>query len=135
MDLVIAVVLAGALLAALFLLLGRIAEGRRSEDLGRVAAAPGGEKVGAPDHRVCPLCFTSLSRGERVASKLYPGEAGRIMRIYGCPHCWPATPSVPRICPVCGQALDARGWVTARYFERPGRGHVHVLGCTGCRDK
>jgi hypothetical protein len=62
------------------------------------------------------------------------------MHILGCPHCWPANASSTRACPVCGKALDAEGWVVARYFERPaspGRGperrHVHVLGCPNCR--
>ncbi len=47
---------------------------------------------------------------------------------------------MPRICPVCGRALEPEGWVVARYFERPGLGgvparrHVHVLGCAGCRE-
>jgi hypothetical protein len=145
MELVVAVVLAGALLGALFLLLGRLAAWRKSRILGRVMADPGaiegiassfGEgKAGSSAPRTCPLCFSALAAGERVSSKLFPGTSDRIMRIFGCPHCWPATPSTPRICPVCGQSLDAQGWVTARYFERPGRRHVHVLGCTSCRDK
>jgi hypothetical protein len=151
MELVAAVVLAGALLAALFLLLARLGEWRRSRVLGRIQPGPDSSKrfaasfaegSGGAERRACPLCCSELAGGERISSKLYPGKGDRIMRILGCPHCWPATPSVPRICPVCGQALDAKGWVTARYFERPaspGKGparrHVHVLGCTGCRDK
>jgi hypothetical protein len=141
MELAIAIVLAGALLAILFLLVGRLAAWRRARLLGRVMADPdaaariassfGEGKVG----RACPLCFSALEPSERISSQLFPGKGDRIMRIFGCPHCWPATPSVPRICPVCGKALDAQGWVTARYFERPGRRHVHVLGCTNCRDK
>jgi predicted amidophosphoribosyltransferase len=56
------------------------------------------------------------------------------MRIFGCPHCWPAAPEKrDRLCPVCGGLIDPRGYAIARYFERPGRKHVHVLGCTGCR--
>jgi hypothetical protein len=145
MELVVAVVLAGTLLAVLFLFLGRLASWRRSRVLGRIMTNPDSAehlassfsdgKPGAMGPRVCPLCFSVLAPTERIASKLYPGKSDRIMRILGCPHCWPATPSLPRICPVCGQALDAQGWVTARYFERPGRKHVHVLGCTSCRDK
>jgi len=151
MELVVAVVLAGTLLAALFLLLGRLAAWRRSRILGRIVMGPDAAgrfassfaegKPGAGG-RACPLCCSALDHGERISSQLFPGKGDRIMRIFGCPHCWPATPSVPRICPVCGQTLDARGWVTARYFERaavpgraPGRKHVHVLGCTICRDK
>jgi hypothetical protein len=145
METVLAVVLAGALLAALFLLIGRLAAWRRSRVLGRVMADPdaaerfassfaeGGR--GGAKKRTCPLCCSALEPDERIASQIFPGKGDRIMRILGCPHCWPATPSVPRICPVCGTTLDAQGWVTARYFERPGRRHVHVLGCTNCRDK
>jgi hypothetical protein len=145
MELVVAVVLAGTLLAVLFLLLGRLASWRRARILGRITADPDATarfassfaegKPGGADKRACPLCCSALAPGERISSTLFPGKGDRIMRIQGCPHCWPATPSAPRICPVCGQALDAQGWVTARYFERPGRRHVHVLGCTNCRDK
>jgi hypothetical protein len=141
MYLAIAIVLAGTLLAMLFLLIGRLASWRRVRSLERIAgstpkkAALSASPFSETGSRECPLCFSDLAPGERVASKLFPGKSDRIMRIFGCVHCWPATPSVPRICPVCGQALDAQGWVTARYFERPGRKHVHVLGCTNCRDK
>jgi hypothetical protein len=137
MELVVAVVLAGSLLAAVFLFVGRLAARLRSRhvELGAKDAAKPGE-------RSCPLCSSVLASGERVRSKLFPGEGDRIMQIFGCAHCWPATPSVPRICPVCGGALDAAGYVTARYFERPGgpgrgpgRRHVHVLGCANCRRK
>lgn len=88
-----------------------------------------------PQARSCPLCSSLLAPGERVSSKLYPGKADRIMHIFGCPHCWPASNSAPRICPVCRRELDPEGWVVARYFEKPDRKHVHVLGCTSCRVK
>jgi hypothetical protein len=136
MEILVAAALAASLLAACLLLLGRLASAaraRRGRKIEGVDAAREGQ-------RSCPLCASILGPGERVKSQLFPGKADRIMHIFGCVHCWPATPSAPRICPVCDRALDAEGWVVARYFERPaspglgpGRKHIHVLGCTGCR--
>jgi hypothetical protein len=39
------------------------------------------------------------------------------------------------MCPVCGKEVPRDGYVIARMFDKPGRKHVHVLGCTGCRDR
>jgi hypothetical protein len=133
MELIAALVLAGSLLAAVFLLLGRLVARLRSRAHGTKANS------GAAGGRSCPLCLSVLGPGERVASKLFPGKGDRIMHIMGCVHCWPTDPSVRegpalrRICPVCGGALGAEDWVTARYFESIGRRHVHVLGCPRCR--
>jgi hypothetical protein len=135
MEILIAAVLAASLLVASILLLGRLAGAARDrrERLERGAAREG------PSPRACPLCSSTLGPGERVKSKLFPGKGDRIMHIFGCGYCWPATPSAPRICPVCGEELTRDGWVVARYFERPARPgqaerrHVHVLGCTSCR--
>jgi predicted amidophosphoribosyltransferase len=56
------------------------------------------------------------------------------MRIFGCPACWPSLDGrPPRLCPVCGGEIPPEGYAVARYFERPGRKHVHVLGCSRCR--
>jgi len=126
MEILIAAFLSACLLAAVFIVMGRLSPASRI----RRDAGPEPVPAGA---RSCPLCSSLLGPGERVKSSLFPGKADRIMHIFGCAHCWPATPSVPRICPVCDQALDAEGWVIARYFERPDRRHVHVLGCTLCR--
>jgi hypothetical protein len=38
------------------------------------------------------------------------------------------------MCPVCNNVLPASGYVIARMFEKPGKKHVHVLGCTECRN-
>lgn len=136
MEIAIAIILSAGLLAAAFLGLDRLSSDRRS----RREKKPGtrAEGDGSAYHRECPLCASILAPGERVKSDIAPGKGDRIMRIFGCGHCWPSgvsspTPSTPRLCPVCGRAVDAEGWVIARYFERPGRRHVHVLGCTGCR--
>jgi hypothetical protein len=136
-DIVIAVIAASAFLAAAVLLIGRVGAfaGRRRRGVGRRRA--GGD--GSARIRSCPLCASVLEPGERVHSKLYPGKGDRIMHIFGCPRCWPATPSAPRICPVCGREIGREGYAVARYFDRPGtpgggaRPHIHVLGCTECR--
>lgn len=95
-------------------------------------ASPGPAPAQPP--RTCPLCATVLEPGERVKSDILRGKSDSLMRIYGCPHCWPPVEgSANRHCPVCGQVISADGHAVARYFESPGRKHVHVLGCSGCR--
>jgi hypothetical protein len=127
MAILIAALVSACLLTAAFVVLGRLAASSRA----RRTMSP---EFGPEGTRFCPLCSSDLGPGERIKSSLLPGKADRIMHIFGCVHCWPATPStVPRICPACGRALDVEGYVIARYFERPDRRHVHVLGCTGCR--
>jgi hypothetical protein len=159
MDILAAALVAAIVLVAALLLLGKPVAGkgagkagkgllsrglearRRDRDgkaggrRGAAAASPAGQ--GPPlqgGARRCPLCGSGLSGGERVKSDLTPGTGDRIMRIFGCPHCWPALPDkAPRLCPVCGGEIPADGHAVARYFERPGRRHVHVLGCSRCR--
>lgn len=82
--------------------------------------------------RHCPICGSPLAKGEKVKSVLYPGKIDRMMEIYGCPHCYPSSGSVPRICPVCKRTLSPDALIYARYFERDNGAHVHVLGCTQC---
>jgi len=90
-------------------------------------------------YRDCPLCGTPLKRGETVHSHLYPGKPDGMMYIYGCPYCYKDHPrlkelkDVNRICPYCNAGIPEKGWVVARVFEKPGKTHVHVLGCTVCR--
>lgn len=104
----------------------------------------------------CPLCSTMLRRGETVHSVVFSGPAheGSVRRgtatapsargsqrtpeesmahLFGCPYCYPPNADHPRVCPVCNQVVPADGYVIARMFEKPGRKHVHVLGCTLCR--
>ena len=98
----------------------------------------------------CPLCGTMLRRGETVHSVVFsgggatdskaqvtPAEEGRrpvdyLTHIFGCPYCHPANNAHPRKCPVCDGRVPADGYVIARMFDKPGRKHVHVLGCTEC---
>ena len=104
----------------------------------------------------CPLCSTMLRRGETVHSVVFSGparseslqpgtataaSAARSRRtpeeamahIFGCPYCYPPNAAHRRVCPVCNQVVPDDGYVIARMFEKPGRKHVHVLGCTLCR--
>jgi hypothetical protein len=104
---------------------------------GRVPKARGRKRPretgfpGAP--RTCPVCSARLERGERVKSAAFPamGHADRIMHIAGCPYCLEGDRE--RSCPVCGHVLEESEILIARMFERPGRSHVHVLGCSRCR--
>lgn len=107
--------------------------------------------------RPCPLCGTMLRRGETVHSVVFSGPAHSeaaqrgtatpapqrsarktqpddyLAHLFGCPYCYPANEKHPRTCPVCSRTIPAEGYVIARMFEKPGRKHVHVLGCTECR--
>lgn len=106
----------------------------------------------------CPLCGTMLRRGETVHSVVFSGPAhaqsvrhtavagepvrrptqpvnDHLAHLFGCPYCHPADPEHPRTCPVCRKVIPSGGYVVARMFEKPGRKHVHVLGCTECRSR
>ncbi len=90
--------------------------------------------------RPCPLCNSMLRKGETVHSIVYSeGRRGRsedsLAHMFGCKYCYPANDEHVRICPVCSQSIPAEGYVVARMFEKPGKKHVHVLGCTECRKK
>jgi len=98
----------------------------------------------------CPLCGTMLRRGERVHSVVFSGGAklagpttptdttatrppDYLTHIFGCPYCHPANVESPRRCPVCTKIVPDDGYIIARMFDKPGKKHVHVLGCTECR--
>jgi len=84
--------------------------------------------------KFCPLCESSLSKGENVKSKTYPSESkDTLMDVFGCPKCMPPLGTADRICPVCKKKIPADGFVIGRYFVRPDKKHLHVLGCTLCR--
>lgn len=90
-----------------------------------------------PVMQLCPLCKSSLYRGEKVYSHLFPGKPDQMMHIFGCPHCYIKEGSgrtlQMRLCPYCQSPLDAEDYVIARVFSKPGKTQVHVLGCTRCR--
>jgi hypothetical protein len=83
--------------------------------------------------RTCPVCSIRLIHGERVKSSAFPamGQADRLMYIDGCSHCLGGERA--RVCPVCGNHLHNDEKLIARLFDKPGRSHVHVLGCSKCR--
>ena len=94
----------------------------------------------------CPLCRTMLSRGERVHTVVFsrqpvaadgstrpPKIKESMVHMFGCPYCRPPEGTQSRTCPVCKREIRSDGYAIARMFERSGRKHVHVLGCTECR--
>ncbi|PKL09755.1 MAG: hypothetical protein CVV51_02170 [Spirochaetae bacterium HGW-Spirochaetae-7] len=84
--------------------------------------------------RSCPVCGEKLQPGALVKSKVWKGTSSdKVMQIYGCPYCWPENTEYRRVCPVCEKVVPRGGYLIARYFEKPGHRHVHVLGCSGCR--
>jgi len=102
--------------------------GRRGR--GRASSVPE-SFPGAP--RTCPVCSARLPEGQRVKSAAFPSMNGndRLMNISGCVFC--LSGERRRSCPVCGSELGLEEVLVARMFEKPGRSHVHVLGCTRCR--
>jgi len=86
------------------------------------------------DPQVCPVCSTKLNKGYLVKSMAFPSLTGgkdRLMHIRGCVHC--LNGDLSRVCPVCGASLGQNDILIARMFERPGRNHVHVIGCSKCK--
>ena len=88
---------------------------------------------GAP--KTCPVCSIKLLKGERVSSSVFPSMNGndRIMHIKGCPYCLNPEKNRTRRCPVCNKTLPTSAYLVARMYEKPGRSHVHVSGCSFCR--
>lgn len=108
---------------------GKHRPGRRRE---QTAGASIEEGV-AGDPQVCPVCSAKLPQGELVKSSAFPSLNGkdRLMHIRGCVYCIEG--KRPRRCPVCGVTLKDDEYLISRIFERPGRAHVHVIGCNRCR--
>ncbi|MDR1249355.1 MAG: hypothetical protein LBK63_08640 [Treponema sp.] len=108
--------------------------GARGRSLGRGKKGKDDDLEGeAGMPRTCPVCSIKLLHGERVKSSAFPamGKADRLMYINGCPYCLGG--DRPRVCPVCGNQLNYDESLIARLFDKPGRSHVHVLGCSKCR--
>jgi endogenous inhibitor of DNA gyrase (YacG/DUF329 family) len=86
--------------------------------------------------RTCPICAARFEHGERVKSTAFPESGlgqGRLMHIEGCAYCLGGPRSGKRKCPVCGAQINTDEILFARMFDKPGRSHVHVLGCSRCR--
>jgi hypothetical protein len=102
-----------------------------------------GENAGSGFPKTCPICGSLLEKGQRLKSVVFQGgvKSGNVTEkmshIFGCPLCYPANDKNLRICPVCKQLVPPEGYLIARMFERSGRErkHVHVLGCTVCRER
>ena len=135
----IAVLLVGALALACILVLLLRRRDAKSSPPGPESLIGAREKVrnggtGAARPGTCTLCGSILVRGETMKSDILPGHGDRMMRVFGCPHCLGREEErKPRFCPVCEAQLGPGDHAVARFFERPGRKHVHILGCTICR--
>ncbi|MDR0732024.1 MAG: hypothetical protein LBF63_10180 [Treponema sp.] len=100
------------------------------------SAEAGGDIEGSPGApQTCPVCTAKLPPGRLVKSAVYPSQNGRdrIMHIMGCPYCLEGEDRRRRLCPVCHKPISDTEYLYARVFERPGKSHVHVLGCVNCR--
>jgi RNase P subunit RPR2 len=116
------------------LFFGPLSRMRRSASGGNHRGQPGPGLVRKVEaRRTCPVCSIRLLPGERVKSWAFPAgrTSDRLMNIAGCPYCLRG--DRPRICPVCGAVLGDGENLIARLFDKPGRSHVHVLGCSQCR--
>ena len=122
-------VLSGVIIAVLLLVLFRFRRDAGDPGSSRRRTEPGTSHESRT--KPCPLCSTMLKPAWRVHSVVYPGKPDKLMHIFGCPVC--RNGEKKRMCPVCGQEVPKDGYVIARVFEKPGRTHVHVLGCTRCR--
>jgi hypothetical protein len=89
----------------------------------------------AGDPQTCPVCSARLPPGQLVKSAVYPPVNGtdRIMHIMGCSFCLEGEKRRRRVCPVCHKPIGDSEYLFARVFERPGKSHIHVLGCINCR--
>ncbi|MDR0539937.1 MAG: hypothetical protein LBG74_05470 [Spirochaetaceae bacterium] len=85
--------------------------------------------------RTCPLCAARFEFGELVKTKAFPstGRSGRLLHMLGCKFC--LSGERERKCPVCDAVLPVDEYLIARFFERPGKSHVHVQGCPHCLGK
>jgi uncharacterized protein with PIN domain len=91
------------------------------------------ESKPAEYYRLCPLCNHGLKKGENVHSVVYASSAqDKSTEIWGCPYCRPPKGREIRRCPRCESALSDKQYVLARTFQKPGKTHVHVLGCSNC---
>ncbi|MDR3166847.1 MAG: hypothetical protein LBT93_02800 [Treponema sp.] len=115
----------------LFFRLGNKSSARTGEKRGAMTKTVSTGVPGSP--QTCPVCSARLEKGESVKSTAFPSFTGkdRMMYIRGCLYCLDG--GRDRCCPVCGTLLHHDEILIARMFERPGRSHVHVLGCSRCR--
>ena len=139
----LAIVLSAAVIVYLLHVMARFSKDDYSALANRMARK---SRAALSVMKPCPLCHSMLVRGERVHTVVFSGgtagASGRpaqpkiresMVHMFGCPYCRPPAGDRQRFCPACGRELRRDGYVIARMFEREGRKHVHVLGCTECR--
>lgn len=83
----------------------------------------------------CPLCNTPLAKDENLVSRIFRPMTtpDQRMHVMGCPHCYPVVQNgIQRTCPVCKKAVASEDYLVARLFNKPGKKHVIVTGCTHC---
>jgi hypothetical protein len=90
---------------------------------------PAGRKSKVP----CPLCGSRLFEGERIRSVAFDLGKEKLMHIFGCLYCERPASGVRRRCPVCKKDIPADGFVVGRMWEKPGKTHLHITGCTECK--
>lgn len=131
-----AFVSAGVFLVVLVVLLFLLLKGHRNNTKNTAYDDPGkADASGAA--AVCPLCGSTLLKGENLTARCYRplNVSDQLCTINGCPHCYPVTESnLKRECPVCHKAVDVKdGFLVARLFNKPdGKRHVVVTGCSSC---
>ncbi|MDR3148148.1 MAG: hypothetical protein LBU00_07230 [Treponema sp.] len=134
LSILLFLIVASALLWFGYTLFFRIPRFRKRQVSVGTAGDSGGS---AGDPQTCPVCTARLPPGKLVKSAVYPSRNGqdRIMHIMGCPYCLEGKVEQRRhrVCPVCHQPIADTEYLFARVFERPGKSHVHVLGCIKCR--
>jgi len=119
------------------LLFGSILKGRK----GRFRYDKERQKTGS---KTCPICGSVLKKGEKIHSIVFTGKktsiknvggigsGDKVIHIYGCPYCYPIETGVKRICPVCKKEIPDSGYLIGRIWNRKGKIHLHILGCTQC---
>ena len=86
----------------------------------------------SPRLRVCPICGSRLSPGERVRTAAYPGKDERLVHMYGCPRCYGSRAVLRRRCPVCHRSLSGEDHLVGRLLKEEGLSRVKVWGCSRC---
>jgi len=83
----------------------------------------------------CPLCGSRLLEGERIHSVAFDLGKEKLMHVYGCPFCEPVSSGVKRRCPVCRKDIPPGGFAVGRMWEKAGKTHLHIVGCTECKPR
>ena len=105
---------------------------------------------------ICPLSGSRLGPGQRVRTAAFPGEAERLVYVYGCPLCFGDAAShasaghtaaghtsaghshtlqrrLSRRCPVCRRELSPESYAVGRMWDGEDKTYLRVMGCPSCR--